>query len=128
MSRILCAVFGLLLLGSLSLSDVAAQSLETGTWTGYIQPPDSDRLPVTYDVRMESDTLKIDISNEQMGTLPLRGIELSNDEMRFMWSPGVDLQCRLRLKANKGYEGECAPEGGESGSIVMNPPVRDNRP
>jgi len=74
---------------------------------------------------MESDTLKIDISNERMGSVPLQYIELSEDGMRFVWSPGVDLICRLKLKANGGYEGECAPEGGQSGIIIMNPPVKE---
>jgi len=106
----------------------SAQTLVPGTWTGYIIPPGGQTLDVTYDVRVESDTLKIDIVNEQVGHLPFSNLKVTDDGMTFEWAPGVHLFCELFLKVDGGFEGECAPEDGDTGIMVMNRPASDNRP
>jgi len=106
----------------------SAQTLAVGKWTGFIIPPGGQTLDVSYDVRVESDTLKIDIVNEQVGHIPFTNLKVTDDGMRFEWEPGVHLFCELFLKVDGGYEGECAPEDGDSGTLVMNRPASNNRP
>jgi hypothetical protein len=106
----------------------SAQSLVPGKWTGYIIPPSGAKMDVFYDVRVESDTLRIDIVNEEVGRFPFTDVAVTDDGLKFGWAPGVQLFCELFLKANGGYEGECAPEDGESGTLVMNRPATKERP
>ncbi len=120
---------GLFLFISALLLSVSAQAqeIESGTWTGFMMPPNSEKLSVTFDVTVESDTLKITLFQEQVGSLALTDIELSAKGLNFSFDAGAFILCDLKLKANKGFEGECAPEGGEPGIIVMIPPKKENK-
>jgi len=104
-----------------------AQEMKSGTWTGFMKPPNSEKRDVTFEVAVESDTLKITLIHEEVGFLPLTDIVLSDTGLKFSFSAGAFILCDLKLKENKGYEGECAPEGQESGIIVMNPPKKESK-
>lgn len=104
-----------------------AQEMKSGTWTGFMMPPNNEKQDVTFEVAVESDTLKITLIHEEVGLLPLMDIVLSDTGLKFSLSAGTLILCDLKLKANKGYEGECAPEGEESGIIVMNPPKKESK-
>jgi len=101
-----------------------AQDIETGTWTGLMMPPGQEAVDVTFDVSMESDSLTISLIAGPAGILQLIDIEVKEDGLKFAFDAGTRILCDLKLKANDGYEGECAPEGQESGIIIMNPPKK----
>ena len=104
-----------------------AQEIESGTWTGFVMPPNDEKMDVTFEVAVESDTLRITLFQEQIGFLELTDIELSDNRLKFSFEAGAFLLCDLKLKANKGYEGECAPEGQDAGLMVMNPPKKESK-
>lgn len=104
-----------------------AQEIESGTWTGFVFPPNQDKMDLTFEVAVESDTLKIKLFQEQIGSLELFDIELTDNGLNFSLQTDTVILCDLKLKANKGYEGECGPEGQESGIMVMNPPKKESK-
>ena len=102
-----------------------AQDIETGTWTGFVMPPNQEAMDITIDVFVESDTLKMTLNGGgPLQGLPLQDIEVSESGLNFAFSAGILILCDLKLKANDGYEGECAPTGQESGIFSMNPPKK----
>ena len=127
MRNLVSAVLCLFISAFLVNVSAQAQEMESGTWTGFMMPPNNEKLDVTFEVATESDTLKITLFQEQVGFLPLTDIELSDKGLKFSFSAGAFVLCDLKLKANKGYEGECAPEGQESGIIVMKPPKKESK-
>jgi len=107
--------------------NVQAQEIESGTWIGFVFPPNQDKMDLTFEVAVESDTLKITLFQEQIGSLELFDIELSDNGLNFSLQTDTVILCDLKLKANKGYEGECGPEGQEPGIMVMNPPKKESK-
>ena len=102
-----------------------AQKLEPGTWTGSITPPGQDAFPVTYDVAMAGDTVKISMNAQQHGTFKFDNVKLASGKLTFTWqTPGPVLDCALEAKPDNSYSGICSIGGQDPGTMVMIPPKK----
>lgn len=100
-----------------------AQTLRAGTWTGTVQPPDQQPMPVTYIVAGAQDSLTITIRSEQMGSFAVRELHVMSDRLMFSWSPGdANVSCVLMRKDDGSYDGDCKDADGSIGHLVMIPP------
>ncbi len=121
-TRVTTLALPVLLLAAISTT-AAGQSLETGTWTGTVYPPDGEAVSVTFDVRGEGSDLVITMQDTPMGALELIDIELSESTLEFAWVPGgMLLTCKLERQEDGSYKGPCTDEDGVPGTIVMVPP------
>jgi hypothetical protein len=114
---LLCAV-----LSFAALPALHAQTLVTGTWTGFIIPPNSESNDVTYEVTSAMDTLKITLVVPGMSSFPFVRIRFEEKTLVFDWEPGTVVHCKLEPTDERGYKGECVDDSGESGTMVMVPP------
>jgi len=129
MARHRLLVFALLFTASIfsiASRPAAAQELQSGTWTGFVLPPNGEEMEVTFEVTSTADSLAIQLMAGPMGSFNLDNIELTSDELAFTFSPGPVVYCFLKKKSNGSYEGPCAPDGDEEGILVMNPPKDNN--
>ncbi|MCH8245489.1 MAG: hypothetical protein IH951_03675 [Bacteroidetes bacterium] len=127
MRNLVSAIVFVFISAFLLSENAQAQEIESGTWTGFVFPPNQDKMDVTFEVAVENDTLRITLFQEQIGFLELTDIELGDNGLNFSFQAGSFILCDLKLKANKGYEGECGPEGQEPGIMVMNPPKKESK-
>lgn len=102
---------------------VLAQTLQDGTWTGTVTPPNGEVIEVTYEVHTMNDTLHIRIATPQFGSFDFKDIVVKDDALLFSWTPGNDfLTCDLKRRDDGSYEGECVDAGGVPGVLLMRPP------
>jgi len=99
-----------------------AQTLEAGTWTGKITPPDGQTLDITYEVAVANDSLRISMVIPEMGTFPFEDIRLEEDVLTFFWEPGEPLGCNLQRGDDGIFKGECSDIEGTTGQLTMVPP------
>lgn len=117
----LCLALGLLLAAPVS---IAAQKLETGTWTGSIATPDGDMIDVTFDVRTSGDTTTITMIGE-MGSIPLDNVKVLADRITLSFTPGPVVSCVLMRNEDGSYKGDCTDPDGGKGVLTMIPPKKD---
>ena len=103
-------------------SSLAAQTLETGTWTGTVMPPEGGAIEVTYEVAQKGDSLSVTLHTGAFGSFAFESIVVHADRITFTWSPDEMLTCELMLRDDDRYEGECVDSGGMPGTLVMRPP------
>jgi hypothetical protein len=119
-------IFFLLALGvvltGVSASGLAAQKLEVGAWTGTGVGPSGEAADVSFDVRMNGDTLMIDLNGPDGQSMPLTDIRFEEGKLLFTWEPGVVVKCVLSPVEGGGYDGPCTDENGGSGRLTMVPP------
>jgi len=125
MRPIRTALFALIAVAALPALG-SAQTLTVGQWSGTIAPPDEEPHPITYDVTVSGDTLKIVLQAAEHGSFPFRDIKLSADgTLTFGLEIGASLTCSLKRQENQSFEGLCTDAGGSSGKLVMVPPKKD---
>jgi hypothetical protein len=109
----------------LVLAPAHAQNLETGTWAGSVTAP-GETLPmdVTYDVKMNGDTIGITVNAGEHGTFPFRDVRLSDQTLTFWFSPGVRVECTLTRREDGAFAGPCRDSEGGNASMVMVPPKK----
>lgn len=104
----------------------SAVKLEVGKWTGTVAPPSMDALELEFAVKMDGDTMKIDLTIVAMGmTMPLTGIKMEGPKLEFGFLAGdSDVKCTLTKKDDGSYAGPCADAGGQGGPMTMIPPKK----
>ena len=103
---------------------LAAQKLETGTWTGTLMPPGEEAHAVTFLVRTSGDTTFITLRADPIGDLPFENIKVLADRITFSFSPGVVVNCILMRRDDGSYKGVCTDSDGGTGVIEMIPPAK----
>ncbi len=113
------AALSFLLAPSLATPTIA-QEMESGTWTGTLEPPDGGEMDITFEVTGGAD-LGI-LMSFQGQSLVLDNIELDDDALHFTFDIGTFVACELLVQDEGGFGGECVGDDGESGFITMTPP------
>ena len=105
---------------------IGAQELERGTWTGTMTLPEGFAVPVTFEVGETDGALSIVMSNPQLGDTAFSDARLAGDELTFWWTPGIRVDCALRLTVDLSFEGTCSDGTGAAGEgiLTMIPPAR----
>ena len=108
---------------ALSVTEQAtAQDIPTGIWTGTIEPPNGQYIDATYNVRFESDSLKIRIIVPQMGEVEATEVRMEEGNLHFTWFPGAELTCVLKPRDEGRFRGACTDPDGDPGYLTMVPP------
>ena len=102
---------------------VRAQEMELGMWTGTMNPPGGEGVPVTYRVDINDGALQIVMNNVQLGDMLFNEPRVSGGELTFWWEPGTRVDCVLMRKEDGSFEGTCSAGNGD-GAITMVPPGR----
>ena len=103
------------------------QTLEAGIWTGTIEPPEGQYLDITYDVRVESDTLKIKIITPEFGEFETTDVRIVDGVLFFGFSPGQPLSCELKPRDGGRFRGACVDADGDPGYLTMIPPGAEKK-
>ena len=103
---------------------LSAQTLEAGTWTGKITPPDSPPFPVTVKVTAAEESVSAELRWGDFGRFPLREIEVADDRITFtlMFGEGDALRCDLARQDDGSFAGDCVNEDDEPGGLILTPP------
>ena len=109
------------LVSALAICGIARADLQPGEWTGTITPPEGVSAPATFTVGEAEGMILISVLVVNM-SFDFRDIEVTDDAVRFTWTPGIDVHCDLGLQEDDSYSGECIDEAGDTGYITMVPP------
>lgn len=109
-----------LFLAPVLASSTAAQELESGTWTGTLEPPEGGEMAVSFEVTGGAEPSITMAGQGQF--LVLENIELTDDALHFTFDMGTFIVCELLVSDEGGFAGECVGDDGESGFITMVPP------
>lgn len=105
---------------------IASPEMETGTWTGFMTPPNLDPSPATYDMERHEGILSINL-HQPGGVIPLFDIDFDGSSLSFsMAGPGMILVCNLGETDSGAYEGQCmntATPDAPKGKLTMVPPA-----
>ena len=103
------------------------QTLKSGIWTGTIEPPDGEYLDIKYNVRVESDTLKIRIITPEFGEFETTDVRIVDGVLLFGFSPGQPLSCELKPRDGGRFRGACVDSDGDPGYLTMIPPGSEKK-
>ena len=107
-------------------TQLEAQKLETGTWTGTISDPDGESFSISFEVQNTSDTLAVTMVGPGGERMAFSNIRFDEGKLLFTWEPGVAINCALSPVERGGYSGPCTDEEGKTGQITMTPPAKQN--
>lgn len=117
-----------LILACFAVATVQAQALQTGTWTGEVNPPHGDPYKAMYVVKNAADAVHITMMASEHGTYAFSDIQVEEGHLKFSWEAGSRmLQCDLRPADHGGYAGSCVDPGGATGQVSMKPPRSPER-
>ena len=101
-------------------SPVSAQELESGTWTGTVEPPDGGIIDVEFAVEWgDEPSIVIMAMGESLAVLD---IEVTEEALMFAFDADEYVACELLATDDGGYEGECVGSDGTPGYMTMTPP------
>lgn len=115
-------VAALAMLFALVPASLHAQKLAPGTWTGSILGPNGESADISYEVKVENDSLKVTLNVPEGPSFPFINIRFEDSKLLFEWEPGVTVHCALAPTETGGYQGECTDDSGQTGTLVMVPP------
>ena len=115
-------VVALALLFTAATPSLHAQTLTPGTWTGSILGPSGESADISYEVKMENDTLKVTLNVPEGPSFPFVNVRFEEGKLLFEWEPGVTVRCALAPTEAGGYQGDCTDDSGQTGTLVMVPP------
>lgn len=122
MNRTLAGLAFVVVLSAASASDLNAQTVATGTWTGTVTPPDGQITDVQYTVATVGDTLQISLNIPNGPSFPFSNIRLDKGNLLFSWSPDVTIDCSLAQQKDGSFQGDCTDKRGVTGQLAMVPP------
>ena len=111
-----------------------AQAFPLGRWTGSALAADHRDVPLTFDVTLVSDSLRIILHTMPSGAFRLDNIRLNDDTLRFAFQPAPrsadadplapvwGAKCMMLRQPDRSYAGTCTGPNGMPGTMRMVPP------
>lgn len=107
------------------VSTLSGQSLQAGSWSGTMTPPNESAVEVTFQVTGSGDSLAITMVLPGQGSTPFSQIRWEGGKLLFQWHAGdLLVKCELTQQESGGYRGPCTDDKGMTGQIDMLPPRR----
>jgi opacity protein-like surface antigen len=100
-----------------------AQTMVPGAWTGTLSGgPNGESVPLTFDVKVEHDTLKIALVTPDGRSFPFANVRFEEKNLRFDIGPNNEGHCLLNPTPMGGYKGDCTADDGTGAALEMVPP------
>jgi hypothetical protein len=102
-----------------------SQELTPGMWTGTIAPPNTEAIPLQFEVSGAGSALSVLVTTVLFqGAIPLNDIRVDATSITFWWDLGARVECTLTRDASGGYAGPCSDgSAAGDGRMTMVPPA-----
>jgi hypothetical protein len=107
------------------VSTLSGQTLQSGTWTGTMKPPNEPAATVTFQVTGTGDSLAISMVLLGVDSTAFSEIRWQAGKLLFQWHAGdLVVKCELSKQDSGGYRGPCTDDKGMTGQMDMIPPSK----